>query len=89
MVCARQSSGVGGCEGSGGPGEFVISGCLDPLYQKKLSPDFYVSLQPHWAAQGGVSGPLDPYPRPAKPTQLPVIVGPPGYTRCDATVSLL
>jgi len=25
-----QRSGVGGSEGSGGPGEFVISGCLDP-----------------------------------------------------------
>ena len=48
-----------------GPSEFVISGCIAPSHpppplKRKLSPDFYVSCGPRWAAQAG-SGLLDPH----------------------------
>ena len=59
------ASGVGGFEGSGGSGRVCYQQLVPhphPLYRKKFSSDFYVSHGPHWAAQEGGSGPLDPPP---------------------------
>ena len=56
------NSGVSGFEGSGGPGEVVISDCLE--LRKKILTGFYVSYGPHWAAQGG--------PAPGPPASSPL-----------------
>ena len=70
MCWCCQFSGVGGSEGSGGPGEFVISGCPDPHPStKKFSPDFYVSHGPQYptAQLRGVQTPRPPPSLPRRP----------------------